>query len=77
MLTSAVCAGPQTARQHWHPVETERYAGVLIQLIIFRVCAEHLHIPYWQEIITHNYIISAPAGCNLIQWGRGLHCKTP
>ena len=26
-------------------------------------------IPYWHEIIPHNYFISAPAGCNLIHWG--------
>ena len=23
----------------------------------------------WHEIIPHNYIVSAPAGCDLIYWG--------
>ena len=26
-------------------------------------------LPYWHEIIPHNHITSAPAGCNLIHWG--------
>ena len=34
-------------------------------------------VPYWHEIILHNYIISAPAGCNLIHWRRGLIRKAP
>ena len=25
--------------------------------------------PYWHKIIPHNYIVSAPAGCNSIHWG--------
>ena len=31
-------------------------------------------VPYWHEIILHIYIISAPAGCRLIHWGRYLGC---
>ena len=34
-------------------------------------------ILYWHEIIQHNYILGAPAGCNKIHWGQGLVRDSP
>ena len=54
----------------WHSMGGLQTKGKTHILGIFSRVVNCMNVPYWHEIIPRKYIISAPAGCKLIHWGR-------
>ena len=79
----------QAKQQELQQIEQQRQHEVCCSLSLASMWIFHTQIagawcpglPYWHEIIPHKYIISAPAGCDLIHWGLrdngGLYRNTP